>query len=80
MGEIELDTTLTKEGQAADAKAVGNAIQNIELKEGPKGDKGDSGVYVGTEAPDDDSVNIWIDPEGSPSSLPVASPDTLGGV
>lgn len=38
-----IDTTLSTEGMAADAKAVGEAITNIQLTPGPKGDKGDKG-------------------------------------
>lgn len=26
--------------------------------------KGDSGVYVGTEEPEDLSIKVWIDPDG----------------
>lgn len=38
-----IDDTLTQSGQAADAKAVGDAISNIELMPGPQGPKGDKG-------------------------------------
>ena len=37
------DTTLSVGGIAADAKVVGEAIKNIQLTPGPKGDKGDTG-------------------------------------
>ena len=53
----EVDATLSTPGAAADAKAVGQAIENIELTPGPKGD---SGVYIGPSAPTDESVNVWI--------------------
>lgn len=33
---------------------------------GAKGDTGDSGVYVGTSAPSDTNVNVWIDSDGEP--------------
>ena len=39
-----IDATLTQSGQAADAKAVGDAIANIELTPGPQGEKGDPGA------------------------------------
>lgn len=29
-----------------------------------KGDRGDSGVYVGGDKPTDEEVNIWIEPDG----------------
>lgn len=38
-----IDTTLSAAGAAADAKAVGQAIENIELTPGPKGDIGATG-------------------------------------
>lgn len=81
-----IDTTLSAAGAAADAKAVGEAIENIELTPGPKGD---SGVYVGASAPTDESVNVWINPNGeaadSPTGgssyiLPITTQNTLGGV
>lgn len=35
-----------------------------------KGDRGESGVYLGDEAPDDEEVNIWIAPdEGTASDI-----------
>lgn len=33
------------------------------------GPKGDSGVYVGSEEPTDESVNVWIDPKGEAQSI-----------
>lgn len=55
-----IDATLTQSGQAADAKAVGDAISNIELTPGPAGADGTNGKsayqyaqdggYTGTEA------------------------------
>lgn len=43
LGEIELDKTLTKEGFAADAKAVGEAISKMEGTPGPQGPQGPQG-------------------------------------
>ena len=40
--------------------------------QGPQGPQGDSGVYVGTEEPVDDSL-VWIDTDGQPSSSIPAS-------
>ena len=51
--------------------------------QGPKGDKGDtgvSGVHYGSDAPTDPSVNLWINPDGGPYQIPVASSTQLGGV
>lgn len=62
-----IDTTLSAAGAAADAKAVGEAIENIELTPGPKGD---SGVYVGASAPTNESVNVWINPNGEAADFP----------
>lgn len=33
--------------------------------QGEKGDTGNSGVYIGTAAPTDPSVNVWINPDGA---------------
>lgn len=32
---------------------------------GPQGPTGDSGVYIGTSAPTDPDVNVWINPDGT---------------
>lgn len=68
-----IDTTLSAAGAAADAKAVGEAIENIELTPGPKGD---SGVYVGTYMPTDESVNVWINPNGESIDVPLSGGNT----
>ena len=58
--KIELDTTLTQSGKAADAKAVGDALAELEEKIPEDG----SGVYVGSgEMPE--GYNVQIDPDGS---------------
>ncbi len=36
---------------------------------GAKGDTGDPGVYVGTSAPSDTNVNVWIDSGGEPDAV-----------
>ena len=33
---------------------------------GDKGDPGSSGVYIGATPPTDSTINIWIDPSGTP--------------
>jgi hypothetical protein len=60
------------------------AAQQVTL---PRGTAGESGVYIGTEEPTDPDVNVWIDPNGdadepedSTYTLPIATPETLGGV
>lgn len=35
--------------------------------DGPQGDPGSSGVYIGTTEPTDPGINVWIDPNGEPS-------------
>lgn len=32
---------------------------------GPKGDRGEAGVYVGVSEPEDHTVKVWVNPEGS---------------
>lgn len=36
---------------------------------GPQGPTGDSGVYIGTTAPTDPDVNVWINPSGTMSFI-----------
>jgi hypothetical protein len=31
---------------------------------GPQGPRGDSGVYIGTEEPADENIQVWIDTDG----------------
>ena len=50
MGDIQLDHSLTKEGYAADAKAVGEAISKIEGIPGPQGPQGEQGPKGDTGA------------------------------
>ncbi len=42
--------------------SIGLGSQYVALKgeKGDKGDPGSSGVYIGTEAPQDESINVWI--------------------
>ena len=35
----------------------------------PQGEKGETGVYVGTTPPDDPDVAVWLNPEGTPLNL-----------
>ena len=34
---------------------------------GPQGETGPSGVYIGTDEPTDNTINVWIDTNGGPS-------------
>ena len=52
----------------------------LEGPRGPQGEKGDSGVYLGTDRPTNPNDSIWIDPNGSGNSLPIASTTQLGTV
>lgn len=45
-------------------------------EKGDKGDTGDSGVYIGTSAPSDENVNVWIDSNGEPDDI-IQIDDTL---
>lgn len=38
-------------------------------EQGEPGPQGDSGVYVGSDEPTDDDVNVWIDPDGNASVI-----------
>jgi len=71
---VELDTTLKETGKAADAGAVGEALD--ELKNDKVNQKGWAGnKYLGTDA--DGNV---IERDVESYSLPTASADVLGGV
>lgn len=41
-------------------------LESIIGQQGEKGDTGDSGVHVGTDAPTDPVKNVWIDIDGAP--------------
>lgn len=43
------------------------AFSNLKGIPGQNGQDGESGVYIGTTAPTDPDVNVWIDPSGTPS-------------
>ena len=48
---------------------------------GDKGDTGDSGVYLGSTEPADETVKVWINPDGESSpipGLPVPGEDDVG--
>ena len=50
---------------------------------GDKGDTGDSGVYLGSTEPADESVKVWINPDGESTpipGLPVPGEDDVGKV
>ncbi len=70
-GRLEIGTTTT--GEAGTEAAVTNsgssshAILNFTI---PKGENGESGVYIGTEPPTDPSINVWINPEGNADKIP----------
>lgn len=44
--------------------SIGLGSQYIALK----GEPGESGVYIGTTAPEDENINVWINPEGEAST------------
>ena len=44
------------------------AEQKAELK-GEKGEPGESGVYIGTEEPTDENINVWIDTDGTITNI-----------
>lgn len=49
---------------------ISNALQQAKDSGEFKGGTGDSGVYVGASAPTDESVNVWINPNGEVIDLP----------
>ncbi len=61
---VALDTQMLYVGDAS------GVVKPIEGKEGPKGETGDSGVYLGSIEPTDPDVNVWIDPNGEATFVP----------
>ena len=47
--------------------------------QGEKGETGNSGVYVGPEEPEDENINVWVDPEGEINLLSVQITETESG-
>ena len=47
------------------------------LPAGGKGDKGSSGVYVGSVTPTDPDCNVWIDPYGTPTDVSPQNDDII---
>lgn len=84
--DIAIDTTLTQSGQAADAKAVGDALEELE---GKISKESGGGIYTGPEPPEDTSM-LWIDTDDESEDelppveeqyvLPAATADNLGGI
>lgn len=64
------------------AKAISTAVkQNFDeaVAAGTiKGEKGDSGVYVGTEEPTDPDVMVWVNPDGIADDIPSGGSGTDG--
>ncbi len=69
---------LTDEQKAQARQNIGSAsVEDLESAltdakesgefDGPQGDPGASGVYLGSTEPTDPTINIWIDPDGEPS-------------
>ena len=60
--EVSSEGVLTWTSTKSDMPTVGST--NI------KGDRGDPGVYIGNEEPDDPTVLVWIDEDGEPDGVP----------
>ena len=59
---VDENGNLTWTPTEEDMPAVDGA--NIKGKDGEPGPKGESGVYVGSEPPEDSGYNVWINPAG----------------
>ena len=66
-----LDFVIPKGDKGTDGKSSyqiwldqGNTGTEQEFLDSQKGATGESGVYIGTLAPTDESINVWIDPSG----------------
>lgn len=64
----------TKIGKDIEVKlTTRNGKGKVNVPVSVKGLDGDPGVWVGTEAPPDDSYQVWIDPTGEPTQGLVTS-------
>lgn len=63
--------TTLPEGSNATA-TLNNGLFEFGIPKGDTGDKGDtgnSGVYIGTDEPTDENVNVWVDTDGNMDTL-----------
>lgn len=63
--------------EATVEKSEQNGVTNLHFGL-PKGDRGESGVYIGDSEPTDPDINVWIDPNGT-ASIPSAVSRMLAG-
>lgn len=62
--------SVTIGGMFANQETVKLQVESVSGEQGPQGKPGadgKSGVYIGTEAPEDSEVSVWIDPDGEVS-------------
>ena len=68
-------------GMFANQETVKLQVESVSGERGPQGKPGadgKSGVYIGTEAPEDSEVSVWIDPDGE-ASFAAQDSERLGG-
>lgn len=69
---VEIPAIVGSRGEKGDQGVQGvQGIQGIQGPQGEKGDKGDrgiTGVHIGADTPPD-GVNVWINPDGEPTSV-----------
>ncbi len=61
-----------KTGDKSEVKIRGNSpnqILDFTLEKGDKGDAGESGVYIGDTEPVDETIKVWIQPDGQGSNI-----------
>lgn len=68
-------------GMFANQETVKLQVESVSGERGPQGEPGADGkpgVYIGTEAPEDPEVSVWIDPDGE-ASFAAQDSERLGG-
>lgn len=78
-GSIVFPTTVRGlDGKSAYEIAVEQGYEGT-IEEWLESLQGDSGVYIGSEEPSDEDINVWIDPNGQPTTGIVTSVNNKTG-
>lgn len=70
------DSVSIKGPQGPQGPAGADGADGAKGDKGDKGDTGDSGVYLGSTEPADETVKVWINPDGE--STPILDDDAVG--
>lgn len=63
------DITFTASDSEGNTYTFTKTFTLLIVKDGEKGDDGESGVYIGTDEPEDRNINVWVDTDGNMDTL-----------